>query len=1065
VKNNSLFPARSSVHNIRSLITTFFLEVIRKVIFEASREAGKKAFKCPVLPAAMIVGMVALNLAAFAQIPDHQLADPRSTSAQQSPSVSTQNLHPGQTVSAEIAGGQTHRYQIFVQASQFVRVSYQPQGINLSGAFFDAGGQQVSESTSPFVMREPKNIYLLTEIAGNYFVELRSYNADAGKGKYTLTLEEHREIRPPDRPQVAGDKAWRDAERFNEGITENGFKKAVEKFLEAATHFEASGDVRRQSQALRFAATHYSALGEKRKAIEVSLKSLPLSRKAEDPRNEANLLLNVGFWYADIGEYQKSVEYTQQGLELTRKINDKRLEGMALGSLGRVHRVLGDKQRAVEYFEAALVLKRQAKDKSAEAVSLANLGTIYSEMGLHQKAVEVSELALRLCEEAENMHLAAIAKGHLATAWHEAGDNPKALACLEQMLAACLRSGDKKNEAAARYQTGHILFEMGDYQKAADSLRQALVRWQEVGHPRGEAATHFYLSRCALAQQKLTEADAEIELALGITEKQRVKFDQEDMRSQYFSSVQIFYELKLEVLHALSTEQPDQKYPDQKYIDAALEISERARARSLLDMLSQSSVDIRQGVSAELKSRELHNQTRLSSLQTQLLQLRQQAKPDARTVAALATEVRKADEEGVQIEREIRQQSPRYAELKYPTTLRADEIRGLLDEQTALLEYSLGEKKSFLFVVTRDSVRSFVLPEAQIIQQQVELLRRSIRQPGRREFAGFVKAANNLYEMLIAPAASLIASKQRLLISPDKHLYSIPFESLITKPGNTGFNDSFRKVDYLIRHWSVGYLPSASILSSLRQQRKEGTALSSVSSREAREFMAVADPIYQPQLLTEKGNEPGRFTQVALRSMDDSSSHLELPQLSESRKEALQIASLFGQRKSALLLSDKAREEDLKNSPDLSTARRIHFATHGLISERQPQLSGLVLTLDNDPAEDGLLQMREIFNLKLNAELVVLSACETGLGKEMKGEGVIGLTRAFQYAGASNVVVSLWRVADRSTADLMIDFYRHMQSGLDKAPALRRAKLQMIEGGTFSHPYYWAAFVMNGEAR
>jgi CHAT domain-containing protein len=199
--------------------------------------------------------------------------------------------------------------------------------------------------------------------------------------------------------------------------------------------------------------------------------------------------------------------------------------------------------------------------------------------------------------------------------------------------------------------------------------------------------------------------------------------------------------------------------------------------------------------------------------------------------------------------------------------------------------------------------------------------------------------------------------------------------------------------------------------------------------------------------------------------VEESSSPLELPQLSESRKEALQIASLFGQQKSALLLSDKAREEAVKNSPDLSTARRIHFATHGLISERQPQLSGLVLTLDNDPAEDGLLQMREIFNLKLNAELVVLSACETGLGKEMKGEGVIGLTRAFQYAGASNVVVSLWRVADRSTADLMIDFYRHMQSGLDKAQALRRAKLQMIESSPFSHPYYWAAFVMNGEAR
>jgi CHAT domain-containing protein len=202
-----------------------------------------------------------------------------------------------------------------------------------------------------------------------------------------------------------------------------------------------------------------------------------------------------------------------------------------------------------------------------------------------------------------------------------------------------------------------------------------------------------------------------------------------------------------------------------------------------------------------------------------------------------------------------------------------------------------------------------------------------------------------------------------------------------------------------------------------------------------------------------------------LRSLFEKNRRWELQRLEYSSREVIGIAKRYKPDEVAVYLGSAAKEENVKNNEYLSTARRIHFATHGIISEKQPQYSGLVLTLDDDPTEDGLLQAYEIFNLKLNADLVVLSACRTGLGKEVRGEGLIGLTRAFMYAGAPSVVVSLWEVADRSTAALMVKFYQQLDHAKDKAEALRQAKLALIQSGQFAHPYYWAPFILVGEPK
>jgi CHAT domain-containing protein len=292
---------------------------------------------------------------------------------------------------------------------------------------------------------------------------------------------------------------------------------------------------------------------------------------------------------------------------------------------------------------------------------------------------------------------------------------------------------------------------------------------------------------------------------------------------------------------------------------------------------------------------------------------------------------------------------------------------------------------------------------------------------------------------------------------------------------------------YMLRDYAISYVPSAGVLASL-QTRPEATP------QARKTFLAFADPVYGDESRTE-----GSLVRSELRGAFGDEQSWKLARLVESRREVQQIASLYPKDKVSLLLGDQASEENVKTDGRFKEYRYIHFATHGLLNENNPPYSGLILSLTDSAAtkapasqtrgvsrstsdsggssettsarsaspqsEDGLLQVYEVFNLKLNADLVVLSACETGLGKEVKGEGLIGLTHAFFYAGTPSVMVSLWKVQDRSTADLMANFYQQLERASGKAEALRQAKLKLIQDKRYAHPYYWAPFVLIGDPR
>jgi CHAT domain-containing protein/tetratricopeptide (TPR) repeat protein len=524
------------------------------------------------------------------------------------------------------------------------------------------------------------------------------------------------------------------------------------------------------------------------------------------------------------------------------------------------------------------------------------------------------------------------------------------------------------------------------------------------------------------------------------------------------------------------------------YAAEAFRISEEGRARSLLDMLGEVNAQITEGVPPDLLKRKQDNLESQQQIADQLTGINLAA-DQKRKPTELEADLDKLQTEFDQIENQIRTVSPRYAALTaaQPLSL-ADVQQKVLDDNTVLLEYCLGGDRSYMFAVARSGVSLFKLPpradvdklatdfRAQLIPPKLQ--RRivgidiaddqqrglGIVQGPSENLAAFAAASNALYKTAVEPAASLIGDK-RLLIVADGALNYIPFEALV----KTTDGADYASLNYLIKTNEVVYAPSASVIAAIRQQSTPSTS---------KRLLLIADPIFRaddPRLggiaVQTSGEARGLGLGLASAVSDVAGSGgqtpvgMQLARLAGTRVEAQEIAKIAsaggGQPD---VWTDLTASEDNVRGRDVSNYRVVHIATHGLLDAERPQFTGVVLSLVGNKTGDGFLRTDEIFNLKMGNSLVMLSACETGLGKEKRGEGVIGLTRAFMYAGAPTVGVSLWSVADKSTAELMTDFYRRLLTkSAPPSAALRDAQLAMINGKKYSAPFYWAPFVLVGE--
>jgi CHAT domain-containing protein len=534
-----------------------------------------------------------------------------------------------------------------------------------------------------------------------------------------------------------------------------------------------------------------------------------------------------------------------------------------------------------------------------------------------------------------------------------------------------------------------------------------------------------------------------------------------------------------------------------EYAGEAFRTNEQSRARSLLDLLSETNAAITEGVPAELLKRKQDNLDRQQDIADILTGISVSTEELKSKPAELDAELEKLQTEYEEIENQIRAASPRYATLtaNKPMTL-AEVQQTVLDDKTLLLEYALQADDSYLFAVSKNTVSLFKLSARAAVEKYATELRAQlipsklqrrivgidvveanrglgIASSAPEEVAPFVTAANNLYKVVLEPAAAMIGEK-RLMIVADGALNYVPFEVLL-KTADAG---DFASLNYLIKTNEIIYAPSASVVGAIKQQR---------AKTDNRAILVIADPVFNSNdarakkgtaapVTTADAEARGLGIQSAVADVAGSTptpaanasmEGLPLARLNGTRVEADQISKLAkasgGQ--ADVWLDLDANEENL-GTRDISKYRIIHVATHGLLNAERPQFTGVVLSLVGNKTRDGFVRTDEVFNLRLGSPLVMLSACETGLGKEKRGEGVMGLTRAFMYAGAPTVGVSLWSVADKSTADLMTDFYQRLLStsaATTSSGALRGAQLAMISGKKYSAPFYWAPFVLVGD--
>jgi CHAT domain-containing protein/predicted negative regulator of RcsB-dependent stress response len=885
-------------------------------------------------------------------------------------------------------------------------------------------------------------------------------------------------------------------------------QKGLETTKGALPIFRALGDHHGEGETLRNIGVFYLLLGETQKSLDMLNEALPIIREVGDRSGEAITLSSIGENYRSLGEMQKALENYNEALPIRRAIGDRKGEAITLNNIGLVYSALGEFQKALDKHNEALPIRRAAGDRSGVATTLNNAGSVYQSLGEWQKALEKHNEALPIFQAVGNRRGEAFTLHNIGAVYQSLGETQKALEKYNEALPIFQAIGDRRGEAMTLNTIGQVYQSLGETQKALEKCNEALpisraigdhsgeavtllgfgavyhllgetqtalekynealLLMREVGNRNGEAIALLRIARIEQKRGNLTQARQTIEQAVSMIESLRTNIAGQGARTSYFARRLEYFESYIDIL----MEQHRQN-PVAGGDAVAFEVSERARARSLLELLRESRIDIRQGVDSSLLERERSLQQLLQAKAAAQFALLNSKHTHAQAEAA-AKEIDSITTEYEELRAQIRARNPRYAALTQPQPLGLTEIQQqALDEDTLLLEYALGEKRSYLWLVSQRSIDSYELPtraEVEAATRRVYELFTARPKRGTPPDPQLIAQARTLSGMLLGPVASRLGGKRLVVVAPGALSY-LPFAAL-PEPEDEK-RSAVEYVPLLAKH-EVVTVPSASVLSTIRREMTG-------RQRATKSVAVLADPVFEasdPRLAAAKnGNSsgepsaaPGADAELsgltrAIRTMNFSDARAGFTRLAFSRQEAESIIALTP-RGTGLKATDFGASRALALSPQLSQYRILHFATHGLLNSERPELSGLVFSLIDQEGkpQDGFLRLHEIYNLQLNADLIVLSACETGLGKEIKGEGLIGLTRGFMYSGAPRVVASLWNVDDLATAELMKLFYQRMlKDGLPAGAALRAAQLELSRQKRWASPYFWAGFVLHGE--
>ena len=990
-------------------------------------------------------------------------------------------LRPGVAVDGDVTPGRARVYLLRLAKGQFVHVTLEPFDAGIVAAILDPSGSVLLEIQDPDGGDAPLSLSAIAVRSGVFQIKLAMAGRDTQSVRCRLVVDPPRQATDDDRLHVQGAQAYADGVRLTAQEKAESSRDARKRFEAAREIAHRRGDARDEAAALMGIGGVQFVLGATREALATVQDALVLYRTAGDRRGEAETLGNLGVATSQLGEYKGALEYYDRALPIAHELGLVRLEARTLSNIGTAHQSLGDARTALAFWERSLPLRRQAGDIVGESTTLANMGVAYRMLGDRGRALAAYEHALLLARAGKNAAAQIGALENLGALSLAVGDRARGEEVLGQALALSRRTGDRRDEgfvlgwlshaerlkgnyaqaiALARQEIalqravdnrlgeGSALTYLGSLQRlvgepaaAEQSVSDALRIHRETGNRAGETyallqlagirqdagnlaeaatiytqalemsrslsdpgATTTALFRTAQLQRamgNLEDARRSVEAAIPLLETARTRVSGAAWRAAFFVSAQETYEFLIDLLMTMDAARPGEGLARQ-----AFDASERKRARSLLDLLT-----------------------------------------DAGVPAASPAD---------------------------PASI--ESAQRLLDDRTTLLEFSLGERASYAWAITRTDVHAVRLAPRTEIDAAAHAFHDRLASPPPSDAAARDRhtrlseaAGSELTRLLLDPLADHLRL-DRIAIVADGGLQYVPFAALPEPRSQRTDGDASAIAPLLVDGHEVVCLPSIAALERLRENAPARSV--------ARRTVAVlADPVFEaddPRVRPSANatrttgpavSQPRADLLRAARDVRLDSVRSAFPRLPYSRQEAEAIVSAAAPG-SVLRALDFDASRTTALSSRLASYGIVHFATHGFLDDARPDLSGLVLSLVDRAGrpQDGFLRVRDIDALRLPVDLVVLSGCRTALGTELRGEGLLGIVRAFMHAGAPRIVASVWDVDDRATAVFMKAFYGAiLTSGRSPAAALREAQLALRAQARWRDPYYWAAFVVQGE--
>ena len=979
----------------------------------------------------------------------------------------------------ELRSGETHHYALTLDAGWYLELVAEQDGIDLEARFVDPDGQTLLVVDTPNGRHGPEAVVALSRSAGEHRLELRAQGEPGRWGRYRLEILALRMASARDRRRATAETGFAEGENQRRRGDRDSLDRAIAHYEGALPSFLSLDEDHRAGVTLLRLGNVYRLRNRYDEALASYRRAIPFFERVGDLRQQAASVNNIGLIHRQLGQPAAKPSF-ELALEILRRVGDRVGEATALNNLGLVAAGAGRPFEALEHYHAALDLWRQEEILRQQAVTLSNIGEIYTSIHeidrardfLHQareiqqgigdrrgQAITLNNLALTaeradLPDEAASLYQKALelfgvvgdAVGEARTLdnlgrLHQLRGKPQeAEPAHRRALEIAQRNNDRHGEARALSNLGWLVAE-SDPQKALELQRKADELFSRLDAQRGRTRALHGAATALLRLGRLEEAQVEIERALAQVEDLQARMSSRALRRSFFATQRDLYAFA----HDLAIER-HRSDPTGGHRRRAFDIGQRARARGFLEALDD--LGLRRDIAPTLLAEEQLLKSRINEAQRQQM-VAISNKATTTELAPLARRLRELLSDLDRLQTRIRIQVAE--ESRWSGPLSQEEIQQLIDPGTLLLHYELGPERSFLWVLSRTAVELFELPSGPEIEGLARRFHHALGARERRLGQHPLRRMSwELGRMLLGPLGPRL-EQQRLVIVGEGALHLVPFAALRLEPLGSPLID---------RH-EVVFVPSASALSALRAPRSDPTFRG--------ELAVVADPVFtatDPRWVGRVGGEDQPSipadTEPETLGLGEG-----LQRLAASGNEARAILEFFPPDRRLALIGLAADREAILGGA-LDGFRILHFATHGLLNPEHPELSGLMLSMvgDSGRPRDGFLDQHEILDLSLDAELVVLSACRTALGREIPGEGIAGLPRAFLYAGARGVVVSLWAVDDAATAELMTRFYRHhIELGDSPAASLRAAQRSLASETRWRAPVFWAGFVLQGDWR